>query len=331
MNYWQIAAGSQGRDYANEFLRFGMAFVGGNEQIATMARVAVGDRVILKKGMSQIVAVGEVVVRDGRHRGQDDKEWLYDFDGWELPAWCYVDWHVPANPITTAGLTRATIQNVNQQHLRDEADRLLQGLPANTGPFHEPAPTRSISDEELLDFLIEQGLRASAADELAVALRQIRLLSRYYTVHAWNKVGEHEARTFLVVPLLITLGWAEQQLKIELHSSAGRVDVACYSQPFADEHAQCVLLIETKSLRTGLDYAPQQARTYAAQFPKCEVVLVSNGYCYKAFKRESGSSFSQLPSAYLNLLSPRDRYPLDPEHVAGSLEVLRLLLPSSYR
>ncbi len=35
MNYWQIAAGSQGRDYASEFLRFGMAFVGGDVQIGT--------------------------------------------------------------------------------------------------------------------------------------------------------------------------------------------------------------------------------------------------------------------------------------------------------
>jgi hypothetical protein len=32
-NYWQIAAGSAGRDYSDIFLKFGMAFVGGETQI----------------------------------------------------------------------------------------------------------------------------------------------------------------------------------------------------------------------------------------------------------------------------------------------------------
>ncbi len=27
--YWQVAAGSSGRDYSREFLKFGIAFVGG--------------------------------------------------------------------------------------------------------------------------------------------------------------------------------------------------------------------------------------------------------------------------------------------------------------
>ena len=79
MQYWQIAAGSQGRDYAKDFLRFGMAFVGGPQQMSKMAEVEIGDRVLLKRGMSHIVAVGEVVQRDGKHRGENDKKWLMSF------------------------------------------------------------------------------------------------------------------------------------------------------------------------------------------------------------------------------------------------------------
>jgi hypothetical protein len=30
----------------------------------------------------------------------------------------------------------------------------------------------------------------------------------------------------------------------------------------------------------------------------------------------------------MNILQPRDRYPLDPQRVAGALEVLQQLLPS---
>jgi hypothetical protein len=59
------------------------------------------------------------------------------------------------------------------------------------------------------------------------------------------------------------------------------------------------------------------------------VVVVSNGYCYKAYLRDDNGEFNQDPSAYLNLLDPRDNYPLNPENVKGSLELLKYLLPTS--
>ena len=64
--------------------------------------------IILKGGMSQIVAMGRVVARDGKFKDSGDKDWLMDFDGWILPTWCYVDWPVfsegakrPPNPLRT--------------------------------------------------------------------------------------------------------------------------------------------------------------------------------------------------------------------------------------
>lgn len=65
MNYWQIASGSNGRDYSNIFLRYGIACAGGETPISRMSQVKVGDRVILKRGMREILAVGEVVERSG--------------------------------------------------------------------------------------------------------------------------------------------------------------------------------------------------------------------------------------------------------------------------
>src|SRR5690242_14348006 len=130
MGVWQIAAGSEGRDYTDRFVRHGMAFVGGDDQCATMSQsVQLNDTVILKRGMSQIVAVGRVVERNGRFKGDGDKDWLRDFDGWDLRAWCYVDWHKPDVPASTIGLTRATIQRVNQPHLLTLADTLLAANP----------------------------------------------------------------------------------------------------------------------------------------------------------------------------------------------------------
>ena len=96
--YWQVAAGSEGRDrgYEKFFLRHGMAFVGPGYE--AMQQIDVGDIVLLKRGSSEIVTAGEVVQRNGVHRGEGGKEWLQDFDGWDLSAYCYVNWRVPPNP-----------------------------------------------------------------------------------------------------------------------------------------------------------------------------------------------------------------------------------------
>ncbi len=330
MNYWQIASGSLGREYEDQFLRFGMAFVGGDDKVAAMSKVKEGDRVLLKKGMYKVVAAGEVVNRKGKCQGKDDKEWLHDFDGWNLRAYCFVDWHEPDKPVETEGLTRATIQRVNKKNLRDICDSIIETVPAKEDYDPEPEATELVEYSQILSFLIQEGLRPGSAEELTAAFNRIRLLAQYYydSSHRWEDIREHETRTFLIIPLLLALGWAEQQLKIELPvAGRQRADIACFSKPYGGNNEDCIILIETKGFSQGLDYAQDQARGYAEHFPNCQVVLVSNGYCYKAFRRDKDGYFSQTPSAYLNLLKPRDRYPLDPQNVKGSLEALRLLLP----
>jgi hypothetical protein len=44
MNQWQIADGSDSRDYAHDFLRYRLAFVGGGKNVARLQRVCKGDR-----------------------------------------------------------------------------------------------------------------------------------------------------------------------------------------------------------------------------------------------------------------------------------------------
>ena len=324
--YWQIAAGAVGRNYADLFLKFGMAFVGGQKQIATMIDISVGDIILLKIGRSKVIAVGEVVVKNGWYRGNGDKSWLKDIDGWDLPAYCYVDWHVPDSPVKTDGLTRATIQKVHQSKHKQLANSLLE-LPIRQ-PEPEPPPTDPISNETILKFLISEGLRSLAAEDLTNTLRRVRLLAEYYYNHCrWEDVREHETRAFLIIPLLLALGWAEQQMKIELPSSKGRIDIACFTKAYRGNNADCALIIEAKGFASGLDYAPEQAQRYAEDFSSCQVIVVSNGYCYKTYVRSGSGAFHITPSAYLNLLDPQDRYPLDPQNVGGALEVLKWLLP----
>jgi len=330
--YWQVAAGSEGRnrDYADLFIRYGIAFVG--REYGAMQEIDIGDIVLLKRGCSEILTAGEVVERKGSHRGEGGKEWLQDIDGWDLSAWCYVDWRKPpGKPLKTEGLTRKAITRANKGEHINLANSLLS-LPVQAFD-PEPEPTRPVTDDQILEFMISQGLRPSAADELTNTVRKVRLLANYYCEEcAWADVREHETRTFLVVPLLLALGWAEQQMKIELPSSQGTIDIACFPGPYQGKNEECVLLIETKDFGSGLAYAPEQVRDYAAGFPGCQVLVATNGWCYKTFQRvkETGT-FGEKPSAYLNLLKPRDRYPLDPKHTKGACEVMQSLLPSSLR
>lgn len=330
MTTWIVSAGAEGRDYTEYFYRFGMAFVGGESQRATMAKVAPGDTILLKRGTSESLAAGTVVERDGRTGGDGDKTWLSDFDGWDLSAYCYVEWHVAPQPEPASGLKMGTIYQTTRPEHTAVVGRLLSA-PVRS-PKSEPTSTSAVSDSEILAFLIREGLRVSAAEELTQALQRIRLLAEYYYNHQpWSDIREHETRTFLVIPLLLALGWAEQQLKIELPVKGGRVDIACLDRPFSGNPANVVALIETKGFSSGLDFAPTQAQAYAKHFPTCQSVLVTNGYCYKTYRRQSDETFGTSPSAYLNLRQPSDRYPLDPHQVAGAFEVLRWLLPRSLR
>jgi hypothetical protein len=328
----EIRGGNQqsgeARCYSDSFIKYGLAFVGGEDKIRTMKEVKVGDIVAIKSGLSQIMAAGEVVERDGKATGFQDKSWLRDFDGWDLSAYCNVNWHVPEKPINTEGLTRATIQKIQQPKHREIVDEILK-LPIR--PFSpEPRETAIIKDDDLLDHLISKGLRPSSADDLTNTIRKIRLLAKFYYNNewGWEHIREHETRAFLVVPLLLALGWSEQQLKIELPCSKGKVDIACFSGVFKGNHKECILLVETKDFSSGLDYAPSQARSYSEVFPSCKALLVTNGYCYKLFLRSNEGLFDIKPSAYLNLLQPRDRYPLDPDNVDGALGVLSSLMPN---
>jgi hypothetical protein len=147
----------------------------------------------------------------------------------------------------------------------------------------------------------------------------------------WEDVREHETRTFLVIPLLLALGWSEQQIKIELSCSGGRIDIACFASSYKRDNNECVAIIETKGFSSGLDYAAKQAKSYSKDFPNCKIIIVTNGYCYKVYRRDKAnqSRFSPLPLAYLNLLKPKDSYPLDPKNVGGALEAIKCLLPSN--
>ena len=332
---WVVAAGSEGRDYSKLFLRFGMAFFGSGAN--RYDEIKVGDTVILRRGTKEVMAAGRVVSREGKHNGLRDKEWLNDVDGWYLPAWCYVDWkELEDGPISVTGFGRqppALFQSTASEP-RQGAERILAtGCPPKETRCKEPEKTKEVRDEALLETLVKEGLSTSSANELTNAVAKIRLLADYYYHSCKHKdILEYETRTFLVVPLLLALGWSEQQIKIELK----KVDITCFSKPFKSKEESsenCVAIIETKGFASGLDYAQRQAKLYSNKFPNCKALITTNGYCYKIYLRnKTDGSFPEDPydpSAYINLLNLRDKYPLNPKEGNGALAAIKWLLPNN--
>lgn len=345
-NFCQVGSGQEGgRSYGGECLKHGMAFAGEGYWKGGIERVKEGDFVVLRYSTKKIVAVGKVVEHDGEVNGcatEEKQSWLKDFDGWDLPAYCYVEWHKPdESENARKQLPQRGFSQLNDGEFQKQAREIFDNN--NTYPSNRdgPAPTQIVEDREIKEFLKEHLVEDS--EKAFSELESIRRLAEtYYKAgfRHWDEFKEHEIRTFLIVPLLRMLGWRREQIKIEVTPKKlgaqrrGSIDVACFSddyQPGAmDENGKkCRLIIESKKFSSGLaDEAVKQARGYADSLPECNLILVSNGYCYKAFVRNRNKKFSDQPSAYLNLLKPRDSYPLDPD-IEGALELFKLLLPST--
>lgn len=341
--YWAIAAGSAGRGYSKLFLKFGMAFVGNK----TIEQVEEEDIVILRSS-TKILAVGEArkTCTDGEEKGEH-KEWLEDVDGWSLCHYRYVNWKEPKKVACVKGLSSrgAAISRIHNPNAKKVADEILAtGRPPEETGYKEPEKTKLVADQELLETLNREGLNTSPDDELKNRIKNIQDLAGYYNkYYRYNaNIPEHEARTFLVVPLLLALGWSERQIKIELSDGKRkRIDIACFSKPYKpykpyekceEPKENCVAIIETKGFASGLDYALRQADSYSNDFPNCKALITTNGYCYKIYLKDEKGSFPKDPydpSAYINLLNPRDKYPLNPKEGNGALDAIKWLLPNN--
>jgi len=99
-------------------------------------------------------------------------------------------------------------------------------------------------------------------------------------------------------------------LKYKTNNKRGVVDIACFDKPFNSRNADPVLIIETKAFSSELDYATEQAQNYAESYKSdsgnyANIVLVTNGYCYRAFKKENNNNswkfFAKSVCAILSL------------------------------
>ncbi len=344
MNYWQIAAGEGARDYSDVFLRYGVVLMGSGHlgslfdnpenykgqkgwqrKIVNLAEgIQTGDVVILKRGhgnRGRIVAAGQVT---------GEYEWLTPFDdveGWDLRHGRRVTWYEAACPITVDGLARGTISRVHRSGPKREATALLE-KGRSVEPIKIPQPANSISEEDLVYNLIENGLRPADAEAVIRAIFHVRRLAGWY-LFSGHDLSEHEIRTFLIIPLLLALGWSEQRIKIEWRHT----DISLFRDVFK-RGASPRAIVETKRMGTGLEHAESQVRRYAERFQECSMLATSTGGRYQLYTKEPSESWKadrmkeKHLSAYMNLFLLKDRHPYLAD-VGGAPDLLKCLMPGN--
>lgn len=271
MKIWQVAAGDGSRDYADVFLKFGVILVGPGSEgpyfsnkatynnpandayrpfLKPLAEdLSIGDLVVLKRPSGynwEIIAVGEVT-SDYLHQNV-----FGDVDGWDLQHCRQIQWKTPLVPTVISGLRRGTLVAVhNKAALTNINDVWASGNGVISSPI--PCDPEEMHVDQLIDSLIVEGLPVQNAEVIANTIWRLRRVAKWYGSHG-SDVKEHEIRTFLIVPLLTSLGWAQQKIKIEWNS----IDIALFDTPYSAA-SKPKIIIESKRLWDGLRYAPQQA------------------------------------------------------------------------
>jgi len=331
LTIWVVAAGRKGRDYSKYFFKYGMLFIGGVDYEDKVKNISIGDIILLKKGASKVIAVGKAIERNGEGFGIDNSGWLSDFDGWELKFYHHVEWYQLEKPKNIVGKFRGRFMKsitYKEEHEKFALDIINNQKPLNNIEKPKPDDYKKVNDDQIINHLIREGLRPGNAEDLIMTFGRIRRLAKYYRKENID-VKEHETRTFLVIPLLMALGWSEQQIKIEHSVSNNSIDIACFDKPFHKKNKKCELILETKKISSGLDYAEKQAISYAENFSKLNFIVLTNGFCYKIFKINKNEDVQKKYKifAYLNLLQPRESFHLDPQ-VKGAKKVFSILCPS---
>ncbi len=184
--------------------------------------------------------------------------------------------------------------------------------------FRESWPRSLAENQAIGDLVVLKRAYGRDAEVIVNTIWRLRRVAKWYNSHS-SDVGEHEIRTFLIVPLLISMGWAEQKIKIEWNN----IDVTLFDAPYSKQ-SNPLLIIESKRLWAGLQYAPEQAISYAQSYPTCKQLIVSDGIRYKLFHR-TGDEWSY--AAYMNLLAPKRSHPYEPD-VDGAVSFFLALIPN---
>ncbi len=352
---WQQAAGDTDRNYVDICLRWGVILNGPSlpgpwisntfdlykanrvsahkcqdlERFATKMRN--DDFVVLRIGTREIHAVGRIVGDYQYHPA------FLDIDGWDIAHVRRVQWFWKASgkPKTFDAFTLKqgdTTQLLSDGEKGREIRQWVLSLVPEVKELPEalpqlpPDPIEDLTLVEACRSLYDSGVSSHSVTSIHNSMVDLGKLAGWYKSYA-KAVSESETVAQLVLPLMGVLGWSPQTLAMEwAPASKGKIDLAAF-RPFRHgvrKDEDIVLIVEAKRLNSSCLKGVEQALTYCQSLPNCLRLVVSDGMRYAIFVREAGNArFGQRPAAYLNLLSPKDRYPI--LECAGADEALLLL------
>ena len=294
---WQVSGGPANRDYADVFLKYGVALIGpgdtglwnpelkdeeceGHYVRHFATEVKTGDMILLRKGISTIRALG-IVASEYLHLPQFD-----DVNGWDLQHARRVRWaELPGSYdfetlVFVASAPR--VSRVGSPEVIDYALRFISSPPI----YWQTAPLPPLPDE------------SKPLDEPPSWLRDLFGLAHDLTPLYWNRsrFGDHPSEDELIVhfliPLLRSLGWPPELIAVQWRY----IDVGLFrSLPRTPE--TCHLIIESKRFGEGIDGALAQAQAYLTALGIARDILVTDGIRYRLYD----ASLNFVPVAYANL------------------------------
>lgn len=294
---WQVSAGPANRDYADLFVRHGVALIGPGDGGPWRAarpmeepadrfvrrfasELQTGDALLLRTGLSTIRAVG-LAASAYAYMPQFD-----DVNGWPLQHGRRARWFpLPeaydfggrafgANPPRFSRVQSAEVAAFAHRFIgsppTDWQSRALPPLPAEEAALPAPPP-------ELRE-IVHQAHDLSVLYEDADAFGE--------------RPMEDELVAHCVVPLLRALGWPAERIAVKWR----HIDVSVFSRlPRVPAH--CRYLIEAKRLGAGVEGALAQAVRYVSALGVPRDVVVTDGVRYRMYAAAQGFA----PVAYANL------------------------------
>lgn len=332
---WQVATGSSGRSYPDVCLAHDVVIMGpgepgaveddpeGYEKYGDEARrlerfyeeVEKGDVVVLRTDIHTAVGVGVVAKDESEFR-----ELFSDVDGWDVQHSRRVRWLRDVEPKKFDDYTfRWTLRKVEGDVILDWIRSIdVSQASRNRELAALPEPGEELDFPTLGDRLFDAGLPSEYVNTLIETLESVRRVAQWYSSKpkSGGKPSEAETVAYLVVPVLLALGWSEQQVAVEWN----QIDVALFDE-MPREDSNLAKIMEVKKLKRSVQRPFGQARKYAEQEGRdsCRSVITTNGIRYAVFNREDGN-FSDTPAAYLNLLQMRDSYPVLGTECGGAVE-----------
>jgi hypothetical protein len=287
------------------------------------------DIVLLRLG-SQAKAIG--LIRPWRPPGE--YLWTSTFDdvfGWDLQHTRRVIWqHHLTDELQkiqkSKGLFHYRGSTFSKVHKRLEGqlqDLFTQCKLRDLKPL--PSLPKPLTLEELGTELFSKGLPNEDVDKFILAIQRQRRLVKWYQESGkqCKRPSEHEVVAYMILPLLLALGWSEQLLAVEWR----KVDLAAFVRT-PTIPTNCCLVCEAKGYGYGLQNIFSQATTYVKKlkFYNCKRILLTDGARLYLYERIKDNNWNENPVGYLNVNMIRTNH-LIPSGI-NSVDTIMALTPA---